>query len=112
MPSQAGDYDPQRAYHFDGLLVSEDVGKEVDVKLDEKGIEKGKAQLFAEKVKERAEDQRGASCGKIWLAVVTLLAFNLEILAILWYGQRGVVIPWWCDVSNCLTNITFCVFPR
>lgn len=105
MPSQAGDYDPKTAYDFDGLLVSESVGKEVDVKLDEKDNDKGKAEIFAEKVKERAEDQRGASYGKIWVAVVILLGFNIEILVILWYAERGAVIPWWCSVSDDKYNI-------
>ncbi|ERF76036.1 hypothetical protein EPUS_01369 [Endocarpon pusillum Z07020] len=97
MPSQAGQYDPKGAFDFGGILVSDRKARKEYAKLDEETKHNGQAQLFAEKVRERADDQRGANYGKIWLAVVMLLAFNVQIVVILWYAERGAVIPWWCS---------------
>jgi hypothetical protein len=83
MPSRTREYYPKKAYDFGGLLVSASIGKKLGVQLDGLDNNKEMAQLFAEQVKERADDQRGASYCKIWLAIMTLLVFNIETLVIL-----------------------------
>jgi len=59
------------------------------------------ARMFAERVDRRARDDAGGnSHTRILLAAVLQLIFFGAILIVLWYGQRGSVISWWCRVRS------------
>ena len=100
MPSSSGEYDLD-SFDYGGMMATD----------RQKERAKGRAQLEAEmghledwerlarRVARRAVDLTGGNgYTSIWIASFFQLVFFGAILVVLWYGQRGAVIPWWCRV--------------
>jgi hypothetical protein len=61
-------------------------------------------QKFAEKVFERAQDDRGNSYSRAWFGVALQIFFLAATLTTMWFAQKGGVITWWCQVSRCISS--------
>ncbi|KAK8859928.1 hypothetical protein PGQ11_010662 [Apiospora arundinis] len=107
-PSNVGDYDPDEPFSYGGFMPTNAVtatgrvpksrpttiAEREDVEHFES--ETG-AQRFAEEVRQRADDDTGASLFLgIWSAMVAQLCLVIGFLIPMYYAQRGSVITWWC----------------
>lgn len=58
------------------------------------------ARAFSNRVKERADDDRGGSYYKVWIGVGVQAFMILVIILTFYYAQQGGVIVQWCGVST------------
>lgn len=101
VPTQAGAYDPQVSFTYGGMIATTDTiaerrhQQELEATLT---MTLPPAEIFANRVQRRAEDDRGGQYRNVWIGVGIQAVLIAAILIALWFGQMGAVITWWCDV--------------
>lgn len=117
-PSKAGEYDPSRSFDYGGMMPNtyggkydDEIDKEASNQVDNSGrrsrSQLSEAQLFAQKVKLRAQDDAGGdSYGRVWLAITIQFFLIGVILIAMYFGQLGGVITWWCKASTYLEKLS------
>ena len=102
VPTQAGAYDPKVSFTYGGMIATTEPRKQKEprVRNTGEGIEDiDDAKAFSMRVMERAQDDRGGSYSKVWVAVAIQGFLIFCIVLTLYYAQLGAVIVWWCEVS-------------
>ena len=111
VPENAGAYDPQASFTYGGLMATDSSSP---IQRDHTSSEpkehtgnKNGAEAFAEKVRQRSEEEGGSNYNRVWFGVGIQCILVVVILIALWYGQMGGVITWWCNVSILLTTRSY-----
>lgn len=102
VPSTAGEYNPNTAFSYGGMIATTELAeKRIGQDLEEGGLEKlSTAERFANRVARRADEVCGGGLyGRVWLGVAIQVVLVATIMIALWYGQLGGIITWWCQVS-------------
>lgn len=112
-PSNVGEYDPAEPFSYGGFMPTTrvtaprkrvgnshtsatDFGRLAD---DMEENERTAAQVFAQEVLERAENDSGGGIRfGIFVAMALQFVLVIGILIPMWYAQRGAVVTWWCRV--------------
>lgn len=106
MPDSASDYNLERLTYGGLVPTTRQNPRTPSWALSEsKPTHLAKAEHFGQRVATRAEDQiEGSRYQRIWIMLFFQLVFFVAILVVLWFGQRGSIIEWWCRVSFDLSH--------
>ncbi|KAJ4318735.1 hypothetical protein N0V84_006728 [Fusarium piperis] len=109
-PSNVGEYDPAEPFSYGGFMPTTRVraakrrpatpasGNRHGITFEAES-EQTEAQVFAQEVLERAEDDSGGGIKfGIFLAMALQFVLIIAMLIPMWYAQRGAVVSWWCRV--------------